>query len=249
MARIITINGDDFGWNKSCTEAILRAFDLNLVQTSTIICTGAYFDDAVALLDQTELRNRVGIHFALTEGTPLTQSIRSEPFFCDQEGIFHMHVNRYSPLTYNQKKCAYEELTAQAKRFQQSGLSFHHADSHHHIHTAPNLFPIVLQVIRDFGIEKVRISRNLGMIPRWKRLLKYGFNQRIRLLHLDYSDYFGSISEYSAASCVQEKATVELMCHPDTDSESRLIDRSDEAPYDSPFGTELLELQQRAGIL
>ena len=114
---MIIVNADDFGWSQSCSKAIISAFDQRLIQTTTMMSNGAYFEEAVALLEGSALKDHVGIHFDLTEGCPLTDAIKSDPFFCGTDGLFHMHVNRYTVLNREQKQHAYEELKAQAKRF------------------------------------------------------------------------------------------------------------------------------------
>ena len=112
----VTINADDYGWSKSCSLAILEAYEKKYITTTTMMSTGAFFDEAVKLIKDSGLKDHVGIHFDLTEGYPLTSRIRNEPFFCDSNGAFHMHVNWHVPLNIKQKDCVYEELCAQAER-------------------------------------------------------------------------------------------------------------------------------------
>lgn len=236
----VMINADDFGWSESCTLAILKSFDEGLIDTTTMICTGEYFENAVQKIFDSHYACNVGIHFDLTEGCPITDRIKNDPFFCDGEGRFHMHINRYAIMTAEQKKHAYEELSAQAMRFRGTGLRFHHADSHHHIHTALNIYPIMEQVTREFGIEKMRISRNVGKNSLVKRVFKAGFNELLRLKRLNYTDFFGSPSEVQNAKGMKYK-TLELMVHPDSNAAGELIDRAGDAPYDAPFGVNLFE--------
>ena len=236
-----TVNADDFGWSESCTKAILTAFENGWIQTSTMIAPGAYFDEAAELVKASALKDRLGIHFDLTEGTPLTDGIKKDPFFCDENGAFHMHPQRYKALPRETKKRVYDELRAQAKRFFDAGFACHHADSHHHIHTAPFLFPIVLDVAKEFGIRKLRRTRDIGAISFPKNVLKNAFNARLRRLGMAYSDRFGSFED--AALLPREgDALVEIMCHPDIDGEGVIVDRSGEAPYDAPFGEDLKKL-------
>lgn len=236
-----TVNADDFGWSESCTKAILTSFENGWIQTSTMIATGAYFEEAAELVKSSDLKDALGIHFDLTEGAPLTDGIKRDPFFCDENGLFHMHPQRYKPLPRETKTRVYEELRAQAQRFFDAGLACHHADSHHHVHTAPFIFPMVLDVAKEFGIRKLRITRDIGAISFSKNILKKAFNARLRHLGMDYTDHFGSFED--AATLPREgEATVEVMCHPDCDEKGRIVDRSGLAPYDAPFGEELKTL-------
>ena len=238
----ITVNADDYGWSQSCSKAIISAYEQHLIQTTTMISNGSYFEDAATLLEKSTLKEYVGIHFDLTEGCPLTEGIKSDSFFCGSDGLFHMHMNRYSSLNREQKKHAYDELCAQVRRFHSAGFHIHHADSHHHIHTAPNIYPIVVCVMKEFGIEKMRISRNIGGMSFVKKLLKTGFNVSLKIQKLNYTDYFCGLSEFSRIHFDQKDTIVELMCHPDFDSKGIIIDRFDVSSYEEPTGEDLSAL-------
>lgn len=239
-----TINADDYGWDESCTKAILDSFDKGYIQTSTMMGTGAWFDQAAELVKASPLKDFLGIHFDLTEGTPLTDGIKKDPFFCDENGQFHMHPERYKPLSAETKKRAHEELVAQAKRFFGAGLSCHHADSHHHIHTAPFIFPVVLDVAKEFKITSFRLTRDIGAVSFPKNVLKTLFNARLRRLGLAYTDHFGSFGAAGRLSA-DTKGVVEIMSHPDYDEKGVIIDRAGDAPYDAPFGEDLKKLVER----
>ena len=245
----ITVNADDFGWSESCSNAILQAFDKGLISTTTMICNGSYCDESYEMLKDSDLKNFTGIHFDLTEGVPLTEEIKHDPFFCGEDGLFHMHINRYKNMTAEQKKHAYDELSKQANKYLAYGLQIHHADSHHHIHTAPNLFPIFRQVWKAYGIQKVRISRNIGEINFLKKVAKIAYNSQLKRLGIDYSDYFGSPNEcFTLKSTKNQNVIVELMVHPDLTLDGALVDRDGEAPYDAPYGADLLSLMEEVNV-
>lgn len=241
----VVVNADDFGWTKSCSLAILDAYEKKYINTSTMMSTGAFFGDAVKLVKETELKNNLGIHFDLTEGFPLTSEIRKDPFFCDSEGFFHMHVNRYKPLNKKQMDCVYEELNAQVNRFLETGLSIHHADSHHHIHTAPFLYPIFKKVMDTHGIKKIRISRNIGEISFLKKIAKRLTNNLLIGNKNAYSNFFGNFDDFLESVAKDSFGLVEIMCHPDYNDKGFIVDRSGNAPYDKPFGVELKELSEK----
>ena len=72
---MIIINGDDFGMNRRCSTAIAAAFDKGLITDTTMMANGDCFEYAVALAREKGFFDRIGIHFNLTEGTPLTKGI------------------------------------------------------------------------------------------------------------------------------------------------------------------------------
>ena len=238
----IVVNADDFGWTKSCSLAILEAYEKKYINTSTMMSTGAFFDEAVKLVKESGLKNYLGIHFDLTEGFPLTSEIRKDPFFCDSEGAFHMHVNRYKPLNKKQMECVYEELNAQVNRFLETGLSIHHADSHHHIHTAPFIYPIFKKVMDAHGIKKIRISRNIGVMSFKKNIAKWLFNNFLIGSQNAYSNFFGSFGDFIETDMKERSGLVEIMCHPDYNDQGRIVDRSEEGPCGCALGVELKEL-------
>lgn len=231
----VLINADDFGWSKSCTDAILQSFEKGYITSTTMCANGEAFDYAAQQVQKTEYQNRVGIHFVLTEGQPLTEEIRKNPLFCDGQGQFHGQFPRYQPLNRASRQQIREELTAQAKRFADSGLSFHHADSHHHSHTAPFVTPIVRSVMKEFGITGLRLHRNIGAISVAKRVFKQLWNKSIG--KLAYTDYFGGFEDVKEVPrLLEQEGVLELMCHPDFDASGVVVDRAGDAPYDAPFG-------------
>lgn len=241
----VLVNADDFGWSESCTDAIMQSFKKGYITTTTMCANGDAFDYAVQLVQKTEYRDRVGIHFVLTEGKPLTEAIRKNPRFCDESGCFHGKIARYQPLDRKSREEVLEELMAQAQRFADSGLAFHHADSHHHIHTAPIITPLVSKVMKRFGIRKLRIHRNVGLMSSLKRSMKQAYN--LALGEKKYTQRFGSFADVKACPQVLSgKASLEVMCHPDLDRDGVLVDRDGSAPYDAPYG---IPMQLQVGLL
>ena len=106
MKNQIIINADDFGWDKSCSEAILSAFESGYISTATMCVNGAYFEEAVSRVKDSPYRDQIGIHINLTEGRPLTDGIRENPLFCDTDGNFIDFPHRYRFLSKKDKKDA-----------------------------------------------------------------------------------------------------------------------------------------------
>ena len=235
MKMNIVINADDFGWNESCSKAILEAFEKDFITTSTAVANGAYFEEAVRKIKGTPYEKQIGIHLNLTEGVPLTKDIQKDPFFCDETGMFHMGFPRYQKLNAARRRMVYEELTAQVEKYLKTGLSCHHVDSHHHIHTAPYITPIVLKVMQEHDLKGLRLHRNIGAISHWKLAIKNLYNRMLKRKGLAYSDYFGSFDDLESCPELGDK-TLEIMCHPDFTKAGVLIDRSGAAEYDDPYG-------------
>ncbi|MBR4909988.1 MAG: ChbG/HpnK family deacetylase [Clostridia bacterium] len=216
----IIINADDFGLSDNVNRAIVSAFENGLISDTTMMANGSAFDEAVTLAKENGFADKVGIHFNLTEGAPLTEDIRNCPAFCEN-GVFHNHINRLKPLNSVEKASVFKELSAQAAKIKAAGLKIDHADSHHHIHTAIFIAPIVFKVCKEFGIEKIRIHRNTGSIPAYKKVIKNLYNKNLRKKGFITTGYFGSLDDIGEVL----PENLEIMVHPDFDKDGALIDR------------------------
>lgn len=250
----IVINADDFGMDSSCTAAIIEAFERGFITTTTAMCNMDAFGEAAARIMGMPYKDRVGIHFVLTEGYPLTERIRKDSFFCDEDGMFHGKIKRLYPFGAERKRAVYEELRRQAEVFAASGLAFHHADSHHHVHTVPAIAPIVRRVMYEFHIGKLRIHRNVERTSMAKSVFKAACNAGLKAAGLAYSDLFCGYREAAAALSSGSGRVLEVMCHPDRSESGVLIDRHGYLPGGIPFGDDLAacfaslgELQEQDG--
>jgi len=222
----LLINADDFGLHESCSKAILEAFANGYISSTSMCANGAYFDEACRLGKAKQLEKRIGIHLNLTEGLPITDAIRRNPNFCGELGQFHGHVSRLKPLTGRDKKMVDGELSAQIERMRTNGLPITHADSHHHIHTALFISPVVLGVLERYEIKKIRIHRNVGSIPFPKQVVKYLYNNFLLRKGFYTVDRFGSFADFILATEIHRDSTIEIMVHPEYDDQQRLIDKT-----------------------
>lgn len=220
MKKVI-INADDFGLNDSCTQAIAQAFKENLITDTTIIANGEAFGEAINIITSQKLQEKVGIHFNLTEGIPLTKEIAEYSNFVEG-GVFHGKINRLRPLRKAEKKAIYQELTAQIEKVENEGIIVTHADSHHHIHTGIFIAPIIIQVCKEHNIKKIRLHRNIGNIQWYKKMIKNGYNFWIKKNGFVTTEFFGTLED----SRIELNNYTEIMVHPDFDENKVLIDRT-----------------------
>ena len=240
---MIIINADDFGLSESVNRAISEAFKDGIISNTTMLANGKAFDEAVVLANGQEFADKVGIHFNLTEGEPLTEDIKRCPGFCEN-GIFHGNINRTKPLTSSEKSAVYKELTAQAEKVRTAGFPIDHADSHHHIHTGIFIAPIVFRVCKEFEIDKIRLHRNIGNIRSYKKFVKNLYNKNLRKKGFKTTDYFGSLDDIAN---IKLPDNLEIMVHPDYDKDGILIDRSG-SPEPTPEGKPLLNVAEKFGV-
>lgn len=219
------INADDFGLNQSCTEAICEAFQKGYITDTTMVANGEFYLHAVDSIIRYKLQNKIGIHFNLTEGRPMTEEIQQCSIFC-ADGRFHGKVNRLKMLSDFEKKAVYKELSAQITRMEESDICVTHADSHHHIHTAIFIAPIVARVCKEHGIHKIRIHRNIGNIMVCKKVVKQMFNIWLKSKKFITTKFFGSLRDVEGVLETDVlHGTVEIMVHPEYDKDGVLIDK------------------------
>ena len=228
---MVIINADDFGLDDRCNKAIILCFKEGLCSSATLMPNMPCFKEACQLTHENNLLNHVGIHVVLTEGVPLTAKIRTLPKFCNKDGI--LHLNRDTPtffLSSSEKRILADEIRAQIKRCRDFGIKITHMDSHHHIHTEWAISEVVISVAREQHIPFVRLSRNCGAnINFIKKIYKYVFNKRLKLLNLAKTDLFGSLIDYKYFLSDKNQSinnSFEIMIHPYINDEQYLIDKT-----------------------
>ena len=226
----IFINADDFGYHESVNQAIYRSFKLGLIQSTSMLVNMLGFDDAVRIfLFDPILSDKVGLHINLTEGYPLSNPIKSCPRFCDESGNFI--YKREHPLFFlskQEKTAIYQEISEQIEKLRTAGIQPAHIDSHHHIHTEWPVFKIALHLAKQYGIQKIRIARNLG---RQDHFIKKQYRNVLNI-YLKYfggranSDFFGDIEDFAASSQIKHEKNklIEIMVHPKLNSVQEIID-------------------------
>lgn len=212
----LIINADDFGISREVNYAIMAAMDSNLCMDTTLLVN---FDDSAHAAELAISKNRtnnVGIHLNLTQGTPLTQKIRVERRFCNDQGQFHnKKLKRIIHLTRSEKEAVYEELTSQIQLCRNLGIPISHADSHNHIHEEPGLLLPMLDILKKENIPFLRITNNIGKTSFKNKLYRNSYNAILGFNKLAGTDFFGSTSNLNNyPKAISEDSIIELMIHP-----------------------------------
>jgi predicted glycoside hydrolase/deacetylase ChbG (UPF0249 family) len=136
--RKLVVNADDFGFTRDVNQGIVEAHRDGILTCTTLMATGAAFDDAVGLARENPALD-IGVHLVLV----------GEPPF---------------PLTMAQLMRAimlgrlriYEELRAQVWRILDAGLEPTHLDTHKHTHLLPPVLDAVAHLSEEYKIPWVR---------------------------------------------------------------------------------------------
>lgn len=219
----VTINGDDLGMNQSCTQAILTALREGLITDTTMMANGAFFDEAVRLAKEAGFADRIGVHFNLTEGQPLTREITDMPLFTENGCFHHRFMHDPRELDERERQAVFAELCAQARRIMDAGIAITHADSHHYLHTYEALAPIFAEVCHHCGIEAIRLNRTINT-PAHPIVNEHRINNRYwREQGFLTTAHFGRYTDLPETEIPEG---TEILVHPDFDKDGRLIDRT-----------------------
>lgn len=223
---MIIINADDFGMNRKINDAIIAAFKSGICSSTTIMSNMEGFEYALESAEKNRINN-IGIHLVLTEGEPLTEEIKSERIFCDNEGRFCFKKNKNVRYNTIQKRVLYEELRAQVKKCRDNGLKLTHIDSHHHIHNELEITKIINVLAVETKINAIRLSRNIGKIDPIKMLYKKIHNRHIKKNYMNVTNHFGGLRdvEYEVnKGNYKILDSCEIMIHPKFNNKGEIVD-------------------------
>src|SRR5207237_1369210 len=113
-----------------------------------------------------------------------------------------------------------EEFSAQISRLLDAGMRLSHIDSHHHVHTKPSLFPVMLILLSRFPIGSARLTRNIfdpgEIVSQSKRAKKSLWNSAVRNIgRAKTTTKFGTLAALMEhAAILGPTEIVEVMVHP-----------------------------------
>lgn len=236
----VILNADDLGISDRVNDAIFDVLDRGRITSATLMANGPAFMQAASQVPR--FKNcSFGVHLNLTSFESLTK----DPGFgeyLDDDGCFSGNVRQYR-MNAAFRNAVLREWRTQVQRVLNHGVPVSHFDSHHHVHTIPRLFGALKQLQREFGIRRVRATRNLYASNNvklkarlcakaaWNWALRTFWTTRTTEGFTDLTD-FVILLDRKPPQC----RTVELMLHPghsNCTNETALLDQPwrDHAPY------------------
>jgi predicted glycoside hydrolase/deacetylase ChbG (UPF0249 family) len=214
LKRLI-VNADDFGFTRDVNQGIVEAHREGILTATTLMATGAAFDDAVRLARENPSLD-VGCHLVLVGSPPYPASVAK---------LLHAVALKRIKI--------YDELARQVQRIVDAGLAPTHLDTHKHTHLLPPVLDAVAKVSEKFGITWVRrpfdiplqaggtgwrklaVSKAFGMVRgRFEKVLaRHGCRST------DYFAGFQMTGRYDSAALAKliralPEGSTEFMCHP-----------------------------------
>ncbi|VVP91409.1 Chitooligosaccharide deacetylase [Pseudomonas fluorescens] len=214
MPRQVIVNADNFGLSACENAVILGAFQAGILSSATVMANMPAFEAACALARHPLLEGRIGLHFNLTYGHPVSRRILSRRTFCQSGGAFDLNLSRTRLWLGHQDRLAVEEeLEAQWQRCLDNGMRPNHLDSHQHVH---NIWPIG-EIVARFAARQgvpVRLARNLGQnLSLPKRVFKELLNRRLNKLTGATADYVCTPVDLRNAAPPTD-GLLEIVAHP-----------------------------------
>ena len=242
----IVINADDFGLNHDVNMAIVEAFEKGYITNTTIMANMPGFEEAVSLSKEHGFFEKVGLHFNIFEGYPLSEKMKEASLFIEDGEMtsfkfFHQSSFREKLPSPFSSKCLQEaikdEALKQVDRYLRAGFSEMHFDSHGHSHTFPVVWCSIKDIFVKNGFKTVRKSLNFPKPTLLKRVYKDTYNY---LLAKSFSStqYFASGSGFlSSAHKLKGIDSLEIMVHPVYDEATGVLRNSGKNPnFESIMG-------------
>jgi predicted glycoside hydrolase/deacetylase ChbG (UPF0249 family) len=177
MAARLIINADDFGLTKGVNRAIAELHQAEALTSTTLMATGAAFDDAVAVAHANPALG-VGCHIVLTDGIPVSDP-RSIPTLMGADGkSFRPSLVDFVQALLRGRIREEEierEMLAQVQRLQRAGIEVTHVDTHKHTHLFPAVTRPLLRVAESACVGAVRNPFE----QRWSLALGHGSRLRM----------------------------------------------------------------------
>jgi predicted glycoside hydrolase/deacetylase ChbG (UPF0249 family) len=226
---VLVITADDFGLEPSVNAAISAALASGWVTHSSLLANTVHAEEACELARKHGAADRIGLHFNLSEGVPLTSAMSASKTFCS-DGRFLPVENfpRYASLNAVDREAVAAELRAQFDAIRRFGIRPSHLDSHNDVHVAPSIARIVADVARDAGLSRVRISRNCGrrqgVVRRFQHRAYNLWLGRRGLRGVDYRGTADDVQWLADRQRLHSQVRVEVMTHPRLDPSGAVCD-------------------------
>ena len=232
MKKLI-VTADDFGLTHSINEGILMAVREGIVTNINLIATGDAANEAISIIKYDKIPE-IGVHLALTETRPVT-SLRLIASLVDESGAFPgTRIGFLRKLFSGRIDIEHVkiELKSQIDKAAHSGARITNLSSHEHLHMIPEIFKVVTDLAKEYGVNYIRVLKKEAIIPPFSlkkifrsAVVKYfhpGMEKLLKRSALSAADHFlgfldsGAIGEDVLLRMLQgvNEGVTELVMHP-----------------------------------
>ena len=157
----IIVNADDLGISKEVNDAVFEGMQRGTITSATMLSNGPYVREAA----QSLLRFpncSFGVHLNLTQFEPLCQESYADlASLLDENGRFNRNAIHTVKITPPLRRAVFREWSAQIENLMRLGVEPSHLDAHHHVHTIPQLLPVLVALRRRYKINRARTTRTV----------------------------------------------------------------------------------------
>jgi len=145
--RKLVVNADDFGFTRDVNRGIVEAHRNGILTATTLMASGAAFDDAVGLARENPSLD-IGAHLVLVGEPPFPPTVA--------QLMRAVVLGRIR---------IYEEMLAQVRRILDAGLEPTHLDTHKHTHLLPPVLDAIARLSEEYKIPWVRRPFDFPLTP------------------------------------------------------------------------------------
>lgn len=151
----LIINADDYGYFRCVSDGILEAAMSGIVTATGVFANAPHFGEYAARLRECEGLD-TGNHLNLTYGTPLTRGMAAK--LARWSGRFPGKFAIASAVLSGaiSGRLVRDEWKAQVERSLGARLRVRFLNSHEHVHMLPQLYAVVMDLAREYGVAHVR---------------------------------------------------------------------------------------------
>lgn len=201
--KFLIVNSDDYNLTEGVSSGIAFCFNNGIVTSTTFMSNLPLLQNSIALLRENGVSP--GIHFNFTFGSPVSNPDLLKGIV-DDDGKFVRSFRNIARRSMREQILM--ELNAQYDRFLSTGLKPSHFDSHHHVHTIPELRDIFF----EFSLEKGLPLRSLDGIHR-----EEAKSRNIITPQYFFDDFYGEKASLETLDRIFRNlpsGVSEIMCHP-----------------------------------
>jgi hopanoid biosynthesis associated protein HpnK len=160
LGKTVIFTADDFGLSPALNAAVALAHGRGLLRCASLMVTAPAASQATSLArEMPELC--LGVHLTLIQGRSVLPR-RDIPRLVDSQGFFANDPVQVGWRYYWQPELLPEirrELGAQIEAALATGLKIWFLNSHVNLHLHPRIFPLVVELAREYGISALRLAR------------------------------------------------------------------------------------------
>jgi len=230
----LIITADDFGYNEERNNGIVDCYLKGAVTRTSLLVNGFACQHAVAMANFHKIP--VGLHFNITEGTPVSDRAAVSSLLSGDNDSFLGKFGLREAIKCQSVKPdeIRTEIQSQIDRFRAlTGSVPDYVDGHQHIHVVPEVSAVFASVLASNGVSETRLPVDLGVdhcqyFTADERAFKQGIVQQCELARVHFSSHslrcadcftgIATMGERMSAKALQEEIlrAVNSVCTGDT---------------------------------